>query len=100
MRLLEGVNKTSSGKSLAFPLGDPQGCTAMCMGVSTSPGGDLPSRSKPGVAGCSWNPGAPADPSPFQQAIRGASIQSHTGPHLKSGASLAAPHGAYDKGSG
>lgn len=96
-RLLEDVKKSRSGESLAFPRGDPQGCTAMCMGVVTSVGCDRPSRSMPGIAGCSCDPGAPADPSPFHQASSGASIRSHTGLRLQLGAVRAAPHGRSTK---
>lgn len=96
-RLLEDVNKTRSGESLAFPLDDPQGCTAMCMGVSTSVGAERPSRSMPGIAGLFVDPDAPADPSPFQQASSGASVRSHAGSHLHSGAKQAAPHGRTTK---
>lgn len=69
----------------------------MCMGVVTSVGGDRPSRSMPGIAGCSCDPGAPADPSPFHQASSGASIRSHTGLRLQLGAVRAAPHGRSTK---
>jgi len=43
----------------------------MCMGVSTSVGADRPSRSRPGIAGCSWIPALPLTLRPSNRRVAG-----------------------------
>jgi hypothetical protein len=98
-RPLEGVNKTRSGEPLAFPLGRPPGLHCDVHGRQHLRGCGLPFQVHAWNRGLFVDPGAPADPSPFQQASSGASVRSRTSSLLHVGAEQAAPQWACDKGS-
>jgi hypothetical protein len=69
--LLEAVNKTGSGRSLAFPPVDLRVALRSAWGCRTSVGAVVPSRSMPGIAGCSVVPALPQTHRPSIRRVRG-----------------------------